>query len=74
MTAAEVLFAGVPTANLGAALPWYEALLGRPADVIVNDHEVMWKACDGGWVVLIEDPVRAGHALVFLAVPDLDVG
>jgi hypothetical protein len=66
------LFAGVATASLGVSQPWYEELIGRPADVIVNDEEVMWRMCDGGWLYLVEDPDRSGRALVALAVPDLD--
>ena len=33
----EVLFSGVPVADLATAVGWYEGLFGRPADVIVND-------------------------------------
>jgi predicted enzyme related to lactoylglutathione lyase len=69
---ADLLFSGVATRDLSSALPWYEALLGRPADVIVNDREVMWEICHGGWLYLVEDAGRAGHALVSIAVPDLD--
>jgi predicted enzyme related to lactoylglutathione lyase len=68
----NVLFAGVATADLEAAVGWYELLLGRPPEVLVNDDEVMWRICDGGWLYVVRDPQRAGHALVALAVPDLD--
>jgi predicted enzyme related to lactoylglutathione lyase len=68
----DVLFAGVATADLETATPWYEALLGRPPDIVVNDDEVMWKACEGGWLYLVRDPGRAGQALVAMAVSDLD--
>jgi len=68
----DVLFAGVPTADLEAALTWYRAFLGRPPEIVVNDDEVMWKICDGGWLYLVRDPSRAGHALVAMTVPDLD--
>ncbi len=54
------------------AQPWYEALFGRPADLIASDDEVMWQICDGGWLYLVQDRVRAGHGLVAVAVPDLD--
>jgi len=37
----DVLFAGVPTADLEAALTWYRAFLGRPPEIVVNDDEVM---------------------------------
>ncbi len=69
---AEVLFSGVPTASLGLAQPYYEALFGRPADVLVNDDEVMWRVCDGGWLYVVHNETHAGHALVAVAVSDLD--
>jgi len=68
----DVLFAGVATSDLERATTWYEALLGRPADIVVNDDEVMWRICDGGWLYLVRDSSRAGRALVTVAVPDLD--
>ena len=68
----DVLFAGVATSDLKRATTWYEALLGRPADIVVNDDEVMWRIRDGGWLYLVRDSSRAGHALVTVAVPDLD--
>ena len=52
----EVLFAGVATASLETAKPWYEALLGRPADIVANEDEVMWRICDGGWLYLSSRP------------------
>ncbi len=58
--------------NLAAAQPWHEALVGRPPDVIVTDVEVMWQVCDGGWIYLAQDPIHAGHALITIAVADLD--
>jgi predicted enzyme related to lactoylglutathione lyase len=70
--APNVLFAGVATADLDRAAAWYDALLGRPADVVVNDDEVMWRIGEEGWLYLVRDPSRAGGALVTVAVPDLD--
>jgi predicted enzyme related to lactoylglutathione lyase len=68
----DLLFVGVATADFAAAVLWYSALLGRPADVIVHDREVMWRVDDAGWIYLVEDPSRAGNALVTVAVADLD--
>jgi predicted enzyme related to lactoylglutathione lyase len=68
----DLLWAGVATADFVAALGWYEALWGRPADVVAHAREVVWRMCDGGLLYLVEDSVRAGHALVALAVADLD--
>jgi predicted enzyme related to lactoylglutathione lyase len=69
--APNVLFAGVATADLDRAAAWYDALLGRPADIVVNDDEVMWQIGTEGWLYLVRDPARAGQALVTVAVPDL---
>jgi len=68
----DVLFAGIAVSDLETAMPWYDRLWGRPADIIVNDDEVLWKIADGAWVYLVRNPGRAGQALVTLAVPDLD--
>ena len=38
----------------------------------MNDDEVMWRICDGGWLYLVRDSDRAGHGVVTVAVPDLD--
>ncbi len=68
----EALFVGVPVVDLGAATPWYERLFGRPADVVPNEHEVMWRVAGDGWLYVIEDAKRAGHAIVAVSVDDLD--
>jgi predicted enzyme related to lactoylglutathione lyase len=68
----DVLFAGVPVTDLGAAAPWYERLLGRAADIIVNDNEVMWMIAEHAWLYVVVDPERAGQALVAMSLPDLD--
>ncbi|HEY1830259.1 MAG TPA: hypothetical protein VGG38_08450 [Acidimicrobiales bacterium] len=47
-------------------------MIGRPADVLVHDNEVMWHLADQGWLYVVTDPERAGHSLVSLAVSDLD--
>jgi predicted enzyme related to lactoylglutathione lyase len=69
---AEVLFAGVAVADYARAVPFYERLFGRPADVVVHDHEVMWRVTDGAWLYVVGDAERAGRALVAICVPDLD--
>ncbi len=68
----EVLFAGVPVADLAAAMPWYEGLFGRRADVVANDDEVMWRVSEGGWLYVVRDAARAGHAVVTISVGDLE--
>ena len=68
----NVLFAGVPVAELHAALAWYERLLGGPPDRVPNESERMWRLTDGGWVYVVADAERAGRGLLTLIVDDLD--
>jgi hypothetical protein len=68
----EVLFAGIAAAHLDAAIAWYQAVMGRPADIVVNTDEVMWRICDGGWLYLVREEERAGRSLAAVAVPELD--
>jgi predicted enzyme related to lactoylglutathione lyase len=72
MTDIEVLFAAVTVADLDAAVAWYARLFGRPADIVPNDNEVMWRLADAAWLYVVRDEERAGHALVTLCVADLD--
>jgi glyoxylase I family protein len=68
----EVLFASVPVADLKAAIPWYEQLFGRAADIVPNENEVMWCVAGNAWLYVIEDPGRAGGTVVTISVNDLD--
>jgi predicted enzyme related to lactoylglutathione lyase len=68
----DVLFAGVAVADFEAAVPWYERLFGRAADIVVNDDEVMWHLTSGGWLYVVRDQDNAGHGLVAVAVTNLD--
>ena len=68
-----MLFAGIPVANFTAASAWYERFLGRPPDVIPSPgREVMWQVAEAGWIYVVVDPERAGHALVTVSVPDVE--
>jgi len=69
---ADVLFSGLPVADLSTALAWYERLLGRAADLVPNDSEAAWQLTAGGWIYVVRDPERAGHTIVTLIVDDLD--
>jgi predicted enzyme related to lactoylglutathione lyase len=69
---AHVLFAGVAVSDFARAQAWYERLFGRAADVVAHATEEMWRVSDGGWLYIVRDPERAGHALAGVAVPDLD--
>ena len=70
--AMEVLFAGVRVRKLAPAVDWYGRLFGRPADIVPNDDEVMWRVTDGAWLYVICDAARAGNSLVTICVTDLD--
>jgi predicted enzyme related to lactoylglutathione lyase len=72
MTDIEVLFAGVTVTDLDGAVAWYARLFGRPADIVPNDNEVMWRCADAAWLYVLRDEDRAGHAVVTLCVADLD--
>jgi predicted enzyme related to lactoylglutathione lyase len=68
----DVAFTGVAVSELVAAREFFERLFGRPADIMVNADEEMWRVAEAAWLYVVVDPPRAGHALVALAVPDLD--
>ena len=66
------LFAGVAVSDFAAARRWYEALLGRPPDMLPMEREAVWHVTTSASVYLTADPSRAGSALVTIAVSDLD--
>jgi hypothetical protein len=69
----EVAFTGVPVSELRRGQDFFERLLGKPPDVLVNENEVMWQVAEAAWLYVVVDPTRAGHALAAVSVPDLDV-
>lgn len=68
----EVAFTGVPVSDLPRGQDFFERLLGKPPDVLVNEIEVMWQVAEAAWLYVVVDPPRAGHALAAFSVPDLD--
>ena len=69
----DVLFGECPVRGISTCRgAWYDRFFGRPADIVPNDDEVMWKATDTAWVYVIRDGIRAGHGVVTLAVSNLD--
>ena len=68
----EVAFTGVPVTDLSRGRDFFERLLGKPPDVLVNENEVMWQVAEAAWLYVVVDPPRAGHALAAVSVPDLD--
>ena len=66
------LFAGVAVSDFAAARRWYEALFGRPPDMLPKQGEAVWHVTTFGSVYVTADPARAGSALVTMAVSNLD--
>jgi len=65
-------FAGLVVADRDAAAAWYQRLLGRPADILPNDAEAMWRLTGTSSVYLLADAGRAGQGVMTMAVADLD--
>lgn len=66
------LFAGIPVTDYTAALPWYERFFGRQASFLPNDIEAVWEMAEERYIYIVQDPVRAGNALVMSFVDNLD--
>ena len=64
--------ASVAVKDLGAAVEWYQALLGRAADSKPMAEVAEWKFPRGGWLQVYQLPQRAGHGSVTLAVSNID--
>lgn len=69
---ARELFAGIPVTDYAAALPWYERFFGGQPTFLPNDVEAVWEVAEHRYVYIVEDPDRAGNALVLSFVDDLD--
>ena len=67
------LFAGVPVANYGIALQWYEQLLGSPPSFFPHDTEAVWELAEHRYLYIVLQPENAGHARLTLFVADLSV-
>jgi|SRR5690349_11640652 len=68
----EYVFAGLAVARLGAAIDWYERLLGKPPDMRPNEREATWRVTQTASVYIVADEERAGHSAVTMFVDDLD--
>jgi hypothetical protein len=66
------LFAGIPVADYGTALKWYERLLGSPPTFFPHDTEAVWELAEHRYVYIVQQPEHAGHAMHTLFVDDLD--
>lgn len=74
MAHVEHVLAVVAVRDIGAGRAWYTRLFGREPDNNPMPNLVEWQVVDGGWVQVTEDPRRAGHGLLNLAVSDIDEG
>ena len=66
------VFAGLPVRDRGAAIEFYERLLGMPPAMLPNDDEAAWQVTDSGWLYVVRDSEKAGGTVVTLLVDDLD--
>ncbi len=66
------LFAGIPVTDYAAALPWYEQLFGGGPSLLPNDTEAVWELAEHRYIYIVQEPERAGNALVLSFVDDLD--
>jgi catechol 2,3-dioxygenase-like lactoylglutathione lyase family enzyme len=66
------LFAGIAVSDFAAARRWYEALFGRPPDMLPMEGEAVWHVTTSGSVYVTADPTRAGSAFVTIAVSNLN--
>jgi hypothetical protein len=66
------LFAGIPVTDYAAALPWYEQFFGGQPSFLPNDTEAVWEVAEHRFIYIVQEPERAGNALVLSFVDDLD--
>ena len=66
------LFAGIPVTDYAAALPWYERFFGGKPSFLPTATEAVWEVAEHQYVYIVQDPGRAGNALVLSFVGDLD--
>ncbi len=66
------LFAGICVRDYEAAKPWYERLLGAPPTFVAHETECVWDLAEHRSVYIVQDPGRAGNAVLMLFVDDLE--
>jgi hypothetical protein len=64
--------ASIAVKDLKASLPWYEKLVGRGPDRADRFGVAEWVFEQGGRLQLLQQPERAGHGSMTLAVGSLD--
>lgn len=66
------LFAGVPVTDFAVSLKWYERLLGIAPAFFPHDTEAVWEVAEHRYLYIVQQPERAGHAVMMFFVDDLD--
>jgi predicted enzyme related to lactoylglutathione lyase len=66
------LFVGIPVTDYTAARRWYEQFFGGPPSFLPNDTEAVWEVAEHRYIYIVQEPDRAGNALVLSFVDDLD--
>ena len=62
----------VPVTDYAAALSWYEQFFGGRPSFLPNDTEAVWEVAEHRYIYIVQEPERAGNALVLSFVDDLD--
>jgi hypothetical protein len=65
------LFAGIPVTDYAAALPWYERFFGGRPSFLPDDTEAVWEVAEHRYIYIVQQPGRAGNAVVLSFVDDL---
>ena len=73
MPGPDYLFAGLLVSDIDAATEWYATFFGAPPAFRPNDCESVWQVVPTGSVYIKADPERAGHGVLTIAVPDLEI-
>ena len=60
--------------RLGLDKPWYEQFFGAQPSFLPNDTEAVWEVAEHRYIYIVQQPERAGNALVLSFVDDIDAG
>ena len=63
-------FAGIPVTDYAVALPWYEQFFGGRPSFLPTDTEAVWEVAEHRYIYIVQQPGRAGNALVLSFVDD----
>lgn len=66
------LFAGIPVSSYATAPPWYERFFGGRHSFLPNESAAVREVAGHRYLYIVQDPRRAGNALVLSFVDDLE--